>query len=692
MPDEPNQNLNSKYLWVVLAAAILVAVIVFGYSGYQRTSNSVRQGGTGITGPKEKISEVKKFASEQEFKDYLEKAKNVSAPQGGRGGGEGLEAQALPKGDSSANASAAVPERVSETNVQVAGIDEPDAVKTDGKEIFFSSEHSNVYPLAEKQIVCEGGRSGCAIPPQPADSAGIKAIDAFPPEKLNIDSNISKRGDLLLIGSPGEAKKTLIVIPKGRYFWSQNESKIFGYDVTDPGKPKEIWNIELKNAASIAGAREYKGKIYIAIKTDFAGDGSCQLTPFAVKGSDFSLKCTDIYHPAAIVPTDAVYTAMIIDPSSGGVEKNVSFTGTSDFNSSVVYMSPTALYLSYYNPGDFVKALAVFFAENKNLGPDWLEQKLKNLDSYDISTSAKMTEIQELIGRYQNSLSNDDRLKMQNEMANSMGDFLARHRRDLDSTGIVKINVNDLSIDSAGSVPGKLLNQFSLDEYEGDLRAATTVGENFLSWGFGFGTSSSENTANDVYILGDKLKTEGSVIDLGRGERIYAVRFIEDNGYVVTFRRTDPLYVLDLSDPMNPEKKGELKIPGYSSYLHPIAKDKILGAGEEDGRVKVSLFDVGDPSSPREISKYNLDEYWSEISETHHAFLLDAKHQIFFLPGSKGGYIFSYAGDDLKIAKAVSEIQSKRVIYIDNFFYVIGEDRLVVFDENSWEKVGDLEL
>ena len=94
------------------------------------------------------------------------------------------------------------------------------------------------------------------------------------------------------------------------------------------------------------------------------------------------------------------------------------------------------------------------------------------------------------------------------------------------------------------------------------------------------------------------MKIEGSVVDLGQGERIYSVRFIEDKGYVVTFKQVDPFYVLDLSDPMNPEKKGELKIPGYSSYLHPITKDKILGIGEENNKVKISLFDVSDPADP----------------------------------------------------------------------------------------------
>jgi len=684
-----NQSSNSKYIWIVSIAAVFLVGIFFIFSKYQRPAGLAPLGETGIVNPKEKNVEIKKFASEQEFKDYLEKAKSVSGSYGGQGGGMSLETMAMKNSDATGapqpTGIGGGPSRVSGTNVQVAGIDEPDAVKTDGKEIYFSVPHPQFVPMTAPDMDSGSGVSREIFPPQ--QIGGTEAIKAFPPTDLKVEFKIDKSGDLLLIG------KTLVVIPTERYYWNQNASKIYGYDVTDPKNPKEVWNTELKSSTSIVGVREYDGKIYLAIKTDFSDDRSCLLKPLVVKGVEFSLKCTDIYHPEAVVPMDTTYTAMIIDPENGSMEKSISFMGSSSQNYSVVYMSPNALYLTYYNPGDAVAMLHSFFSENKDLAPDWLVAKLKNLGEYDISSSAKMTEMRELVSRYQNSFSADDRLKNQNEISNRMSDFLKNHRRDLDSTGIVKIDAKNLSIDSTGRVPGKLLNQFSLDEYKGNLRAATTVGENFLSWGFGFGADrNSDNTANDVYVLDKGLKTQGSVIDLGKGERIYAVRFIEDKGYVVTFKQVDPLYVLDLSDSANPVKKGELKIPGYSSYLHPITKDKILGVGEESGKVKVSLFDVSDPGNPREISKYNLDEYYSEISATHHAFLLDAKHQIFFLPGSKGGYIFSYSDDNLSLVKAVSEIQAKRAIYIDNFLYVIGENKLVVLDERSWEKVSELEL
>ncbi|MFQ6050053.1 MAG: beta-propeller domain-containing protein, partial [Candidatus Paceibacterales bacterium] len=230
----------------------------------------------------------------------------------------------------------------------------------------------------------------------------------------------------------------------------------------------------------------------------------------------------------------------------------------------------------------------------------------------------------------------------------------------------------------------------SWDEYTNYLRVAITVGEGMFGWRLGIG--GRRESANDVYILDNDLKITGALQNLGLEERIYSARFIEDKGYLVTFRQIDPFFVLDLSDPKNPQLKGELKIPGYSSYLHPITKDKILGVGKEGSKVKISLFDVESPENPTEVSKYTLDEYWSDILNTHHAFLLDKKHQIFFLPGGKGGYVFSYQDNQLKLIKAVSNIRARRAIYLNDYLYIIGDDKLVVLNEVDWERVNEVEF
>jgi uncharacterized secreted protein with C-terminal beta-propeller domain len=135
-----------------------------------------------------------------------------------------------------------------------------------------------------------------------------------------------------------------------------------------------------------------------------------------------------------------------------------------------------------------------------------------------------------------------------------------------------------------------------------------------------------------------------------------------------------------------------LKIPGYSSYLHPISKDKILGIGKENWQVKISLFDVAQAENPKELDKYILDESWSDILNTHHAFLLDKKHQVFFLPGSRGGYVFSYRNDKLGLVKAVSGISARRAIYLDDYLYIIADNEITVLNEINWEKIKELEI
>ena len=159
-------------------------------------------------------------------------------------------------------------------------------------------------------------------------------------------------------------------------------------------------------------------------------------------------------------------------------------------------------------------------------------------------------------------------------------------------TTIHKIVVDGLRMNAiaTGNVHGWLLNQFSMDERGGMLRVATTT-----SW---------IEPQNSVFVLDSDLAVLGSLEGLAPTERIFAARFMGDTLYLVTFRQIDPLFVIDLSDPYYPEVLGELKIPGFSSYLHPIGDEHVLGIGSQDGQVKLSLFDVSDPGDTVEQDVY----------------------------------------------------------------------------------------
>ncbi len=201
--------------------------------------------------------------------------------------------------------------------------------------------------------------------------------------------------------------------------------------------------------------------------------------------------------------------------------------------------------------------------------------------------------------------------------------FQARWNRE-QTTSIMKFDVDaeqgEATPTASGIVPGRMLDQFSADEYGGNLRIATTTG-----WG--------EESSSGVYVLEqveDNLALAGGVSGLAPGERIFSARFLGDRGYVVTFRQVDPLFSINLSDPANPVVEGELKIPGFSEYMQPIDENHLLAIGRDadplTGRsqgLQLSLFDVEDITSPKLVDRYTfegLTSTWSPAEHDHHAF------------------------------------------------------------------------
>ena len=202
----------------------------------------------------------------------------------------------------------------------------------------------------------------------------------------------------------------------------------------------------------------------------------------------------------------------------------------------------------------------------------------------------------------------------------------------------------------SGQVTGFLLGQFAMDEYQGRLRVASTEQPEFaipLLGGPAVDVPAAPGSAADTTVApalapeqprtsqsmvsvlerrGGRLTTVGLVDGLGRGEQIRAVRFLGPLGYVVTFRQTDPLYTVDLSAPTRPRVAGELKILGYSAYLHPLGDGKLLGLGQDADKngqtsgLQLSLFDVSDPADPRRIDQLTVRGAWSDVEGDHHAF------------------------------------------------------------------------
>jgi uncharacterized secreted protein with C-terminal beta-propeller domain len=213
-------------------------------------------------------------------------------------------------------------------------------------------------------------------------------------------------------------------------------------------------------------------------------------------------------------------------------------------------------------------------------------------------------------------------------------------------------------------VTGHLLNQYSLDEYNGKLRLATTRGQSwitpFLPMMQGVGVmedqavsnisapirADSSNSINNVYVLDESLKTIGKIESLAPGERIYSARFMGGRAYLVTFKQTDPLFVIDLSNPEKPVVLGQIKIPGFSNYLHPYDENTLIGLGKdvidkgdqgiEVLGLKLSLFDVTEPTEPKELSAITLGGRGSDTAALYDykAFLFDKEKNLLVIPAA----------------------------------------------------------
>jgi hypothetical protein len=234
--------------------------------------------------------------------------------------------------------------------------------------------------------------------------------------------------------------------------------------------------------------------------------------------------------------------------------------------------------------------------------------------------------------------------------------------------------------EASGSVEGHLLNQFSMNDRDGVFYVATTKG---APW-----AESSESQIVSMEVNGDQLEQIGSVGGLGLGERIFSVRYVDDTAYVVTFRQVDPFYVIDLSDPRNMVVQGELKIPGFSNYLHPISDDLVIGVGQDatdDGRTtgtKVSLFDVSDPTNPLEIDVWTLPNAFSDAQFDHRAFLWWGPTNTAVLPLQSYGDQF--AGAIVLNVTADGITEQGRISHVDDDGLPNGQTDCEVIDSSQF--------
>lgn len=284
---------------------------------------------------------------------------------------------------------------------------------------------------------------------------------------------------------------------------------------------------------------------------------------------------------------------------------------------------------------------------------------------------------------------------------------------DGEQTQIRKIAYEDgrLVPKAQNVIQGAIKDSFCIDEYDGNVRIAATVNKVVTNDGLFSGgiASAGRVTTNTLYVLDEKLEETGKITDLAKDESVKSARFFGDTGYFVTFRETDPLFSVDLSDPKNPEIIGELKIPGFSEYLHFYGEGKLLGIGQEVNAltgamegIKLSMFDISDPSNVKEEDKYIIEgSNYSDALSDYKAVLVNTDKNVIALPVYSGTYtstqqymVFSY--DDGFDSRMELDLGSSgmipRGVYIGDIIYVVNGNTIQSFDMKDYKKIGDLVL
>ncbi|MDD4164941.1 MAG: beta-propeller domain-containing protein [Eubacteriales bacterium] len=541
-------------------------------------------------------------------------------------------------------------DKYSDTNNQVSGVQEADIIKTDGKYIYAcgkTSQYSHYgYYYSEAEITDEEEQKGRVYILSADDGnmefvSTVKIRDDEKDTQYVLNEILLFEDIMILIKSGQHAEPMTTEESREVKYYSYNRytytTSVEIYDISDRANP--VFQNELYQSGYYNSSRMIGEDLYI-ITTHTV------YNPDENKPETYIPYCSS-YSSDYLVPADCIYVADEVTNAVYTVVTGIDVTNPYNHisNASVlgfagtVYSSTSNIYVTAFRSNNIYGSII-----NEK---DIVGQKTVNGE-----------------------------------------------------TDIYRFSIDDgvVVYSASNSVEGSLLNQFSMDEYEGDFRIATTVYEykpEIQSYNNNNNYVYYRQTSyyNNLYILDEELSIAGKIEGIAPNERIYSVRFDGDIGYMVTFRQTDPLFAVDLSDKTNPKILSALKIPGFSSYMHPYGEGLLFGFGKdanENGQVrglKLSMFDISDKTDVKEKSVLNLGQeyYHSEAIDNHKAILVDSEKNLIGFPvfksGSCGYEFYTYKNNSFVKVGGIDlsnyYISELRGLYIGNYIYIFAENMFI---------------
>ncbi|OLC34121.1 MAG: hypothetical protein AUH84_05515 [Thaumarchaeota archaeon 13_1_40CM_4_38_7] len=502
----------------------------------------------------------------------------------------------------------------SATNIQVSNVDEPDFLKNDGKYAYILSQDKltivDAYPGDTAKIVSKVG----------LDVKGQSLQNMF----LNKDR--------LVIFYNGNDEQYSIpkydYIPNTVYTPTTHAIVI---DVSDRENPKILKNYEVNG--NYFSARMIGNYVYFISTSNV--DYNNPIPP-VVRQSSQAIISPPVYYydmPESNYNFNTVTSFDIFGDKINSQTYLMGSTGTLYVSTDAIYIAYQKNYPYYYG----IDSKDRFFNAIVPLLPDDVQNRIKSISQSEMDPDTKWAQISDLMQNTYNNMPESDKTQLFGKIQRALQDYNTKAQEDSTKTVIEKITIDNetLKYVAHGQVPGYLLNQYSMDQSGNKFRVATT--SQYYNQANGNGQS------NNVYVLDESLNIVGSLEKIAPNEKIYSARFMGDKLYLVTFHRIDPFFVIDLSAD-TPKVLGALKIPGYSSYLHPYDENHIIGIGKEVTQtqygnseplgVKISLFDVSDVSNPVTVDTYEIGGPTSnsDVLSDPKALLFDKEKNILSLP------------------------------------------------------------
>ncbi len=714
---------GSSFVWILLV--IIVVLLTFSMCS---TNEKKKYVGTGLDSSGLGLSSagIKKFTSSSELTEFLTSQGSSGNSRNNYLVDDGMmfaesamvktsAPMAMDSGSSNSVGSSGVAGvDYSGTNVQVKGVDEADFVKTDG---------DFIYILSQDELVIIDSSSG-------KDSEIVSSIEVS--------------------GNPRDL------------FINEDRLVIFSQDYNDVYKISEFdfKPTKSKESQTIAYVYDVSNRAEPELIKDYSVTGNYFQSRMVGDYIYFISNENVYYYGGPVAFPAARQNGVLINRPEvfyfDNPETNYNFHTVGAFNifedrdqfesktfllgySNTMYMSEENIYIGYQKnyPSSYYQYQKVdmFFKVVVPMLSDDIQQDISEIER-DLEAGSMQSyldawdKISLILENMYNYMDEDKKNDLVKTIAEVVADYEAKVEDERSRTIIHKLSINrvDVNYEARGEVRGTLLNQFSLDEKDDNLRVATTSRY--------YTRESGQVTYSNVVVLDSDMEVIGEVTKIAPDERIYSTRFMGDKLYMVTFKQVDPLFTIDLSDPTNPEIVGQLKVPGFSSYLHPYDENLLIGLGKDtyvtdNGGVrtkgiKLSLFDVSDFENPVEVDTIIIgDEGSSSIAlDEHKAFLFNKDKNLLVIPvrevGEKyetdkngyfrnkvwnGAYVFTITSNGFDVRGKVSHSEKddeyyywsspfnvKRSLFVGDNLYTFSDSLVKVNDLGTVEEINEIEL